>query len=75
LRTIDDFLVLVRDEIGLPIAPEDADLPFDQVQGWDSVHLLSLLTALERETGRPISLPDVLEAASLREIHTLAVGA
>lgn len=75
MTTIDDFLVLVRDEIGLPVRPEDADLPFDQVPGWDSIHLLSLLTALERQTGRPISLPDVLEATNLREIHHVVVGA
>jgi acyl carrier protein len=73
LTTIDDFLVLVRDELGLTVGPEHADLPLDQVPEWDSMHLLALLTALERETGRSISLPDVLEAKSLREIHEVAV--
>ncbi|GHI97930.1 MULTISPECIES: phosphopantetheine-binding protein [Streptomyces] len=73
MTTIDDFLVLVRHEIGLPVGPEHADVPLDQVPGWDSMHLLALLTALERQTGRSISLPDVLEAESLHEIHELAV--
>ncbi|MEU1289783.1 acyl carrier protein [Kitasatospora sp. NPDC005856] len=75
MTTIEDFMVLVRDEIGLPLGPEDADLPLDGLPGWDSVHLLTLLTALERETGRPVSLPDVLAADSLRGIHRVAVGA
>ncbi|MFD5466853.1 acyl carrier protein [Kitasatospora sp. NPDC127059] len=75
MTTIEDFMVLVRDEIGLPLGPEDAGLPLDRLPGWDSVHLLTLLTALERETGRPVSLPDVLAAGSLREIHRVAVGA
>ena len=69
MLTIDDFLVLIRDEIGLAVGPEQAELPLDQVAGWDSLHLLSLLSAVERTTGRPISLPDVLEAGSLHEIH------
>ncbi|MGP4028928.1 hypothetical protein [Actinomadura sp. 3N407] len=75
MTSIDDFLVLVHDEIGLTIGPEHADLPLDQVPGWDSMHLLALLSALERETGRPISLPDVLEARNLHEIHEVAVRA
>lgn len=75
MTTLDDFLVLVRDEIGLPVGPEHADVPLDAVPGWDSMHLLALLTALERRTGRPISLPDVLEAGSLHGIHEVAVRA
>ncbi|MFD8011277.1 acyl carrier protein [Streptomyces sp. NPDC058955] len=75
MTTLDDFLVLVRDEIGLPVGPEHADVPLDEVPGWDSMHLLALLTALERSTGRSISLPDVLEAGSLHGIHEVAVRA
>lgn len=67
-------MVLVRDEIGLPVGAEDAALPLDRVPGWDSMHLLTLLTALERETGRSISLPDVLEAGNLQEIYRVAVA-
>lgn len=74
MTTIDDFLVLVRDEIGLIVGPEHAELPLDQVPGWDSMHLLALLSAFERRTGRPISLPDVLEARSLDEIHKVVAG-
>lgn len=41
----------------------------------DSVHLLRLLTVLERETGRQISLPEMLEAQSLQHIFDLTVAA
>ncbi|MGC0421382.1 acyl carrier protein [Embleya sp. AB8] len=74
LHNLDDFVALVRDELGLPVTSETARLAFDQVAGWDSVHLLWLLTALEKHTGRRISLPDVLEATSLEAVYTLAVS-
>jgi len=74
VNTIDDFVGLVRDELGLPVTAETVALTFDQLEGWDSVHLLTLLTVLERETGRRISLPDVLEAASLAHVYGLAVA-
>ena len=68
----DDFIELVRRETGLPLTEGDAGLDLDQVPGWDSVYLLSLVVALERSTGRRLSMPDVLEARSLRDICALA---
>jgi acyl carrier protein len=73
VNTIDDFLTIVRDELGLPVEADDAARSLDQIPGWDSMHLLWLCTALERETGRTISLPDVLRAPSLAGIYELAV--
>jgi acyl carrier protein len=75
VNTIDDFITLVQDEIGLPVTTKDAERDLDQLSGWDSVYLLALLNALERTTGRSIPLPDVLEATSLEEIYALAVKA
>ncbi len=66
---------MVRDEIGLAVGSEHLDVGLDQVPGWDSMHLLRLVVVLERETGRPLSLPDVLEASNLGAIYLLAVGA
>jgi acyl carrier protein len=74
VNTLDDFVELVRDELGLAVTTETVGQTFDQLEGWDSVQLLALLTALERETGRRISLPDVLEAPSLEHVYTLAVA-
>lgn len=74
MNTIDDFVALVCDEVGLPVTAEDIESGFDQVPGWDSVHLLTLMMALERRTGRPISMPDLLEAPSLGHIYRLAVS-
>jgi hypothetical protein len=74
MTTIDDFVVLVRDELGLDITAENVGLSFDELPGWDSLHLLSLAISLERAPGRPIMLPDLLEARSLEGIYSVAVA-
>lgn len=73
MTTIDDFIAIVRDELCLEITVEDVTRSLDEVAGWDSVHLLTLATALERETGRRLSLPDLLEAGSLQEIYAVTM--
>lgn len=75
MNSIDDLVTLIRDEIGLPIEVADAGRSFDEVAGWDSVHLLWLASALERATGRSISLARLLEADSINEVYLLAVPA
>jgi acyl carrier protein len=74
MNAIADFLTIIHDELGLRVTREDADKHLDQVAGWESVQLLMLLTALERETGHAIALPDVLAATSLAEIYTIVTG-
>lgn len=74
MTTIDDFIALVHAELGLRVTREDVTRTLDEVAGWDSVHLLALATALERETGRRIVLPDLLEAGSLEGIYAVAVA-
>jgi acyl carrier protein len=74
VNTIDDFVDLIHDEIGLAVTAQDVGRTFDEIPGWDSVHLLSLLTALERATGRRISMPEVLEASSLEHVFLIAVS-
>jgi acyl carrier protein len=73
VNTIDHFIDLVGEQTGLPVTIADAERPLDQVPGWDSLHLVSLLSIMERRTGRPVSLPAVLEAGTLAEIYRLAV--
>ena len=75
MNTMDDFLALLREDMGIPLTAEDTGLPLDEVAGWDSLHLLSLLTLLERRTGRGVPLADVLEAETLKDIYRLTVEA
>lgn len=74
MNSIEDFVAIVRDELGLAVTREDIGKTLDTVAGWDSVHLLTLATVLERKTGRSLSLPDVLEADSLERIYALAAA-
>nr|AFI57025.1 ACP [Amycolatopsis orientalis] len=71
---MDDLVALVRDELGLAVTTSDAARSLDELPGWDSVHLLWLLTAVEKKTGRPVSLPDLLEAGSLEDVYSLVAA-
>ncbi|MET8780120.1 acyl carrier protein [Nocardia sp. NPDC004654] len=73
MSSIEDFVELVNMEAGLSFRVIDADVHFDHLEGWDSLHLLAVLTALERQTGRRISMPDVLTAQNLRDVYKLVI--
>ncbi|KAB8159580.1 acyl carrier protein [Streptomyces sp. 3MP-14] len=74
MNDIDDFVTLIRAEMGLPVTRENVGVTFDELPQWDSVHLLTLLSLLERETSRSIAVPDALEATSLADLYELAVA-
>jgi acyl carrier protein len=71
---LNDFIGLIRDELGLEVTADDAQESLDQIAGWDSVHLLWLLTLIEQRTGRAVPLADLLEAGSLGEMHSLVTA-
>lgn len=75
VSTVEGFLELVADRLGLPVTAADADRDLDQIPGWDSLHLLWLVTVLEKQTGRPVRMADLLQARTLGEIHAAAVTA
>lgn len=74
MNGIDDFVAILRDELGMTVTREDLDKHLDQVTDWDSAHLVELVTVLERDTGHSVSLPDALTASSLAEIYEVAVS-
>lgn len=75
MDSIDDFVTLLRDELGLPVTREDLAASLDDLPGWDSVHLLSLVALLERETQRPVPMSDLFEAESLEHVYRLVAAA
>ncbi|MDJ1137471.1 phosphopantetheine-binding protein [Streptomyces iconiensis] len=74
MKNVEDFVALLRDELALPLTAADLDRGLDTVEAWDSVHMLALCTLLERETGRPMPLSEVLEAPNLEAVYRLAVA-
>jgi hypothetical protein len=74
MKRFEDFLALVRDELGLAVTAEDAERSLPELPGWESVHLLSLVVVLEGRAGRPLSVADLLDAPDLRSIYQLATA-
>jgi hypothetical protein len=68
MNSIGDFVILVRDELGLPVTVEDAARSLHEIPGWDSMHLLWLVSLLEQRTGRGLSVVDILDAPNLEYI-------
>jgi acyl carrier protein len=74
VTTIEDFIALLDEEIGLQVAADQIEDAFDQLPDWDSVKLLWLATALEKAIGLPVRFADLLEATSLGDVYRLAVA-
>lgn len=74
MNSLDDFIALVREEFDLPLTAEDAGRELHELPGWDSIHLLRLVTVLEDRAGRSISVIDLLEAPTLESIYGLVAG-
>jgi acyl carrier protein len=68
------FIALINDELGMSLTADDLDRDLHDLPGWDSVHLLWLVTVIEQETGRRISVVDLLEAPNLAFVYGLASG-
>ncbi|CAM5647174.1 phosphopantetheine-binding protein [Streptomyces narbonensis] len=67
--TKEDFIHLVRDELDLPLGVDDLSADFDHVVSWDSMHMLRLVTAVERETGTRVPVGRLLADRSLGAIY------
>lgn len=75
LESLEGFLRLVRDDLGMEIAgPGDAFADLAELPDWDSVNLLRLVTILEQRTGRRMPVGRILEARSLKEIYAVVEG-
>lgn len=72
MNSIEDFVGILQDDLGMSVKLEDVGKDLDQIAEWDSAHLLQLMSLLEKETGRPVALPDLLSASSLAEMYELA---
>jgi hypothetical protein len=74
VKSIGDFVDLVRDELGLPITVDDVGRELHELPGWDSMHMLWLVARLEQETGRTVTVIDLLEAPNLQYIYGLVAS-
>ncbi|SEK58815.1 acyl carrier protein [Streptacidiphilus jiangxiensis] len=75
LTTPEDYLALLREATGLDLDEASVHRDFDALAGWDSLHLLKLVSSLERATGRRVPVGQVLQARTLDEIRAIATAA
>ncbi|MEU9360166.1 acyl carrier protein [Streptomyces sp. NPDC048301] len=71
----DDFIRLVTDELDLPLSVDDLDADFDHVVSWDSMHMMRLVAAVERETGSRVPVGKLLADRSLAAIYERVAAA
>jgi acyl carrier protein len=71
MLTASDFTRLLDEELGLEFTEADLGVDFDDLGEWDSVYLLRLIGALERATGQPLPVGDLLHARTLDAIREL----
>lgn len=67
--TKEDFIHLVRDELDLPLGIDDLEADFDHVVSWDSMHMIRLVAAVERQTGNRVPVGKLLADRSLSAIY------
>ncbi|MBV7298362.1 acyl carrier protein [Enterovibrio paralichthyis] len=67
-----DFVSLVQDFMDMNLTESALSTPLVELDGWDSLHAVRLLSELEAKTGRTVSIPAFLQANTLNDIHQLA---
>lgn len=69
-----EFIQLLNLNLGLALAQEQWSVDFDEINGWDSLYLLRVLTVLEREMSVRLSVADLLSVRSLSDIYAMVVA-
>ncbi|MCJ1681143.1 acyl carrier protein [Streptomyces sp. APSN-46.1] len=69
------FLEIVRDELQLPLAESELVTEFDQFVHWESLQVLRLVMALERETGTRLPVSELITEQSLEGIYQRVIEA
>jgi acyl carrier protein len=67
--TRQDFIRVVRDELALPLSDADLQTDLDQVVHWQSVQIVRLVVALEKETGRRVPVSRLMEQRTLAGMY------
>ena len=71
----DDFIRVVRDELKLPLGNADLESDFDQVVHWRSIHVVRLVVALEKKTGRRVPVSSLFRERTTAGIYALFADA
>lgn len=71
MSSVIDLVELIQDVLGLPISGEDIATNFDQLDGWDSVYTLRLISSIETQIGSKLPVSAFLQATNIQEVYNL----
>ncbi|MBJ6352989.1 MULTISPECIES: phosphopantetheine-binding protein [unclassified Acinetobacter] len=68
---ITDFLNFVNLNMGIQVTEKDLDIALVDIDQWDSINAIRLMSLLEKKLSSQISIADYLQAYTLRHIYEL----
>jgi acyl carrier protein len=71
VNSVTDLVELIQDVLGLPVTELDVTTHFDQLDGWDSLYTLRLITSIESQTGSKVPVSAFLQAHNIQEVYNL----
>lgn len=66
-----DFLTFINVVMAIDATEDDMDLPLVELNNWDSINAVRLMTRLEKELNIRLSMIDYLQATTLRQLYEL----
>jgi len=71
VNSVTNLAELIQDVLGLPITELDINTHFEQLDGWDSVYTLRLITSIESQIGRKLPVSAFLQARNIQDVYHL----
>lgn len=71
MNSVTDLVEFIQDVLELPITELDVTTHFDQLDGWDSLYALRLITSIEAQIGRKVPVSAFLQAHNIQEVYNL----
>ncbi|QXX95818.1 acyl carrier protein [Serratia marcescens] len=66
-----DFLTFINTVMAIDATEEQWDLPLVELDSWDSINAVRLMSRLEKTLSIRLSMGDYLQATTLRQLYEL----
>lgn len=71
MNNTSDFLTFINAVMAIDVTEDELDLPLVELDSWDSINAVRLMTRLEKTLGVRLSMVDYLQATTLRQLYEL----
>lgn len=71
MNNVAEFLAFINAVMAIDTTKEQLDLPLVEVEGWDSVNAVRLMSRLEKTLNIRLPMADYLQATTLRQLYDL----